>query len=266
MKIAILDGYNLMHRARFGMKGENSTIFTFFRSLRPLIETLSPDKVYLVLEGIPIHRQMLDPEYKANRRLEEGTPQWDEMAEFRRQKRIIINLLENLPITIARHPDLECDDTIASLVDYHSEDQCVVVSTDTDFIQLLNRQNVELFNPVRKSYVDSVEYDYVAWKSLRGDKTDNIPSVSKMTDKAAEKLLANPAALEKFLSEANNRSDYERNLNLVQFKIAPIEKIDVKEPVVNYDSLRQKLTEMRFFSMTNQTAWSKYVETFRSIY
>ena len=266
MRIALLDGYNLMHRSRFGMKAENGIIYTFFRSLRPLIAELKPDKIYLVLEGAPIHRHSLDEQYKANRHIEPGTQKWEEMEEFKRQKRIIVNLLKHLPINVARHAELECDDTIASLVDHHSDDECVVVSTDTDFIQLLERKNVKLYNPVKKDFVPGVSFDYVRWKSLRGDKTDNIPAVGGMTDKAAEKLLANQEKLAAFLETGTNKADYERNLQLVRFKIAPIEQIEIRIPDRDIASLRTSMTELRFFSIVNDTAWSSYSKTFEPIY
>ena len=49
------------------MKGENATIFGFFRSLRPLIEKFNPDKAYFVLEGYPKHRYELAADYKGTR-------------------------------------------------------------------------------------------------------------------------------------------------------------------------------------------------------
>lgn len=266
MRVALLDGYNLMHRSRFGAKGENGIVYTFFRSLRPLLAEIKPDKVYFVLEGVPAHRQALDSEYKSNRRIEPGTPKWDEMVDFRRQRDIIVDFLQKLPITVAKHPGVECDDTIASLVSIHSEDECVVVSTDTDFIQLLSQKNVKLYNPVKKDFVDGVDYDYVAWKALRGDKADNVPPVAGMTDKASEKMLANPEKLASFLSEGNNHAEYQRNLELIRFKIVPAEEINFLDPVKNFDGLRSSLTSLRFFSMTNDTAWFKYIDTFESIY
>jgi 5'-3' exonuclease len=266
MKVALLDGYNLMHRSRFGVKGENSTVFTFFRSLRPLIEALSPDKVYLVLEGVPVHRQALDSEYKANRRIEEGTKQHEEMLEFRRQKRIIIDLLQHFPITLAKHPELECDDTIASLSRAHAADEVTIVSTDTDFYQLLGQENLRIYNPVRKEYVVPVEYDYLAWKALRGDKTDNVPSVAGLTDKAAEKLLANPQKLESFLNEGNNRADYARNLELIGFKYVGPDVINYVVGNPDWGKLRSHLTGLKFFSMTNDKAWKNYTATFEAIY
>lgn len=266
MRVALLDGYNLMHRSRFGAKGENGIIYTFFRSLRPLISEINPDKIYLVLEGVPVHRQRLDSEYKANRRLEPGTPKWEEMVEFRRQKDVIIKLLSNLPVVLAKHPHLECDDTIASLVDAHANDECVVVSTDTDFIQLLDKPNVKLFNPVKKEYVPGVSFDYVAWKALRGDKTDNIPPVGGMTDKAAEKLLANPKKMSEFLAEGDNSKSYDRNLDLVRLKSVELDQITLMSPVRDFEALRKNLTALSFYSMVNDTAWNKYIETFESIY
>lgn len=266
MKIVLLDGYNLMHRARFGAKGENSTVFTFFRSLRPLIEAMSPDKIYLVLEGVPVHRQTLDAEYKANRRIEEGTKKHEEMVEFRRQKRIIIDLLQHFPITLAKHPELECDDAIASLALAHLNDDVTIVSTDTDFIQLLSHTHVKLYNPVRKEYVSPAPYDYLVWKSLRGDKTDNVPPVSGMTDKAAEKLMANPEKMEQFLAESDNREAYERNLSLIGFKYVPINEINYVEGAPNWTALRASLSDLKFFSMTNDKSWKNYTATFEAVY
>lgn len=266
MRVALLDAYNLMHRSRFGAKGENGIIYTFFRSLRPLIEEVNPDKVYLVLEGVPRHRQILDPEYKANRRIEPGTPKWDEMVEFRRQRDVILDLLHHLPVTQVKHPDMECDDTIATLVDIHKDDECVVVSTDTDFIQLLSLPNAKLFNPIKKAFTPGVSFDYVLWKALRGDKTDNIPAVGGMTDKAAEKLLANPEKMQKFLAEGTNSADFDRNVDLVRLKIAKLEELWMNNPVKNTHELRRRFTDLRFFSMVNSTAWDKYAETFESIY
>ena len=75
MKVILLDGYNLMHRARFGMKmGDSHIVFNFFRGLRPIVEETRPDKMYLVLEGYPAHRIAADSAYKANRVIEPGTP------------------------------------------------------------------------------------------------------------------------------------------------------------------------------------------------
>ena len=59
MKVVLFDGMNLIHRARSGfMKGEDAIVFSFFRSLKPLVEKFQPDKAYFVLEGRPKHRSL----------------------------------------------------------------------------------------------------------------------------------------------------------------------------------------------------------------
>lgn len=268
MKIALLDGYNLMHRARFGMKnGDMHIVFNFFRGLRPIIAELKPDKVYLVLEGVPQHRIQADSEYKANRVIEEGTPQAAEMAEFRRQKRVILEALKNFPITTVKHKDLECDDTIAALcVNDHVNDDCTIVSTDTDFIQLLDTSGrIKLFNPVKKEYVEAAPYDYLMWKALRGDKTDNIPRVDGMTDKRAEKVLADPKKLEAVRNDPVLSVQFKRNLELVRFKTDIKEGFLVETPTPDFSAARQQFRDYKFYSMVNDTAWNNYTKTFQCL-
>lgn len=268
MKVALLDGYNLMHRARFGMRqGDAYIIFNFFRSLRPIIAEIKPDLVYLVLEGMPSHRIQVDADYKANRVIEEGTPQAAEMAEFRRQKRMILDILAHFPFVIAKHNDLECDDTIGSLcIDVHKDDECTVVSTDTDFIQLIRPNgNVRLYNPVKKEYVTPVEYDYVTWKSLRGDKTDNIPRVDGMTDGKALKFVNNPDRLEEIRKDPVLGPQFERNLTLVRFKTGDPEGINLTRGKPDFDRARSEFRNLKFFAMVNDTAWKNYSKTFQPL-
>ena len=75
MRVLILDGHNLIHRARAGYhRGDHSVTFMFFRSLRPLVEKMNPDKVYFVLEGSPKKRIATDANYKANRKIGGDAP------------------------------------------------------------------------------------------------------------------------------------------------------------------------------------------------
>ena len=69
MKILVVDAYNMIHRARFGFaQGEHAIVFNFFRSLKSEIVRHSPDKVYIVSEGVPKHRLLLNNEYKGQRK------------------------------------------------------------------------------------------------------------------------------------------------------------------------------------------------------
>lgn len=270
MRHLLLDGYNLMHRARFGMRnGDHYIIFNFFRSLRPLVEKFAPCKVTLFLEGNPTHRLQLDADYKANRVTEPGTKQHEDILEFRRQKRTILDLLSKLPVTVAKHEAVECDDLIASWVmDHRDTDECVVVSTDTDYIQLLTHDNVKLYNPVRKEFVESVSYDYVLWKALRGDKTDNVPPLPGITDGKATKICNDPSLLAELRSDSETNALLERNLSLIGFKRVSTADSEYSQidPEVDYDGLKRAFNSLQFFSITNTTSWPKYCATFDSVY
>ena len=268
MNITILDGYNLMHRARFGMKyGDNHIVFNFFRGLRPIIEKLKSNKIYLVLEGIPYHRLKADQNYKGNRVVEEGTPKFDEIKEFNRQKKIILDLVRLLPITVVRHPDLECDDVAASIALEHKNDISTIVSTDTDFMQLLPSNRIRLYNPIKKEFVQPAQFDYLTWKILRGDKTDNVPPMTGMTDKRAEKLLLEKDGITNAMLDNKFFSEFMKNKELIEFKIISdfdnlLESESYKS---NFQQLYNEFVDFKFASMTNETAWNKYTKTFESI-
>jgi DNA polymerase-1 len=263
MKVLFLDAYNLIHRARSGFtRGEYAVVFNFFRGVRPLVEKFSPDKVYFVLEGNPKFRNdLLDGEYKAGR-VNPGN-------HFHRQKAIIINMVKSFfPFTTVKHPDFECDDVIATYVAKHAEngDDCTIVSSDSDFIQLYNAfENLKIYNPVKKSFVEKPEYDYVIWKALRGDKTDAISGIPGVGDKTATKIISNPELLKETLRDNIKRQIFERNVNLIRLVDlrSRINEIEITENnVFDTEEIFGAFNDFQFDSMTKEKTWNKYVETF----
>ena len=264
-KILFLDGYNLIHRARSGFKsGDYPIIFNFFRGIRPLIEKFSPNKVYFVLEGRPKFRQELSKgQYKSNRKSQDDS--------FYRQKAAIINLIsECLPFTILKHPDLECDDVIATMSAIHSKqgDEVTIVSSDSDFIQLLNYfKSVKLYNPVKKKFIEKPPYDYVTWKALRGDATDNIKGIPGIGDKTADKIMASESLLIETLSDPTKKAIFEKNVNLIRLVdfSNDLSMLESKTCTRNFDSLKKAFENMHFDSMLKEKTWNKYVNTFKGI-
>ena len=260
--ILVIDFNNMVHRARAGFggdKGENTITYTFFTMFRKTVETFDPSRVYIVKEGRPQERKDAFAEYKAGR-----TSPGD---DFWRQHSDIVEILGMMPVHIVRHPHRECDDTIAHLVrNVHSEEPCVVVSSDTDFIQLLTPGNdrIRLWNPIRKVWIEPVAYDYVMWKSLTGDGSDGIPGFKGIGGKTAEKLLSNPTKLDAFLSEGDNRQIFERNRFLISF--LPIEdELEAKYPSNQWEQVRTAFISRGFWSIANDKSWNKFTNTFREV-
>jgi len=267
MRILILDGYNLIYRARYsGMnKGEHSVIFNFFRSLRPLVEKFNPDVAYMVLEGKPVKRLSIDPNYKGQR-------VYHNDDNFNEQRKSIISILEKFyPINIVKHNDYECDDVIGYLADKHKADSDVtIISSDTDFIQCIE-DNVHLYNPVRKKFIEKPEYDYVLWKSLKGDASDNIDGFVGIGDKKAKKLCTNPEALEKFLLEEGRQDKLNRNLEMIRLHDLTEDVSGIlhypKLHVEKWQELKDLFTSYDFSSMVSkETSWNKYTNTFNQLF
>ena len=265
-KVLLLDGYNLFYRARYSnmRKGPHSTIFNFFRSLRPLVEKFSPDEAFLVLEGIPKKRMLLSEDYK-------GTRVHTNEDNFREQRKTIESLLERFyPITLVRQPDFECDDIIGYLADKYSDDsQVTIVSTDTDFIQSINK-NVQLYNPVRKLFIEEFECNYVLYKALKGDAADNITGFTGIGDKTAKKLVNNKELMKEFLDKENNLEKFKHNVEMIRFH--KLNEEEVKNinffgyNLEGWDLLRNIFKEFEFKSMTEKdTSWKKYIKTFNEI-
>jgi 5'-3' exonuclease len=172
-----------------------------------------------------------------------------------------------MPVHIVRHPHRECDDTIAHLAwSVHSDEDCVVVSSDTDFIQLLTpgSERIKLWNPIKKSWVAPVQYDYVKWKSLTGDGSDGIPGFKGVGGKTAEKLLNNPQKLEAFLSEGDNQQIFDRNHFLISFM--PIEdELEAIHPSTQWESVRSSFIQRGFWSIANDKSWNKFTNTFSGV-
>lgn len=262
MKVLLLDAYNLIYRAKSGfLKGDYPIVYNFFRGLRPLIEMHKPDKVYFVLEGNPEFRTQLNDAYKANRSNND--------RQFHEQKAQIISIVKScFPITTVRHPNLECDDTIATLVKVHHSkgDECTIISGDSDFIQLLNIfDRCKLYHPIKKTFIEKPEYDYVIWKALRGDITDNIAGIPGCGDKTADGLARDSGLMTEYLKKDPIRQQiFERNVNLIRLvdfsnNLSILEKT---EGVADWEELYDLFSDMGFESMLKESTWNKFIQTF----
>ena len=273
-QVLIIDFMNLCHRARSGfLMGPAPVVYNFFRQFKSLVDQFKPDKIYVVLEGRPAHRYQLLPEYKATRKVDEDDPKYVELQKFFKQKDEIVELLSTrFPVSVVRHGTSECDDTIYNLIKYSStEIPLTVVSNDSDFIQLLQEFNhVRIWNPMKKEYVIAPEnYDYVTWKSLRGDGADNIPGIPGIGDKKAADLAADPDKLSKFLSNPIHAEIFSRNHDLISFKSwSNDERLEMTStfPSQGWNDVKVVFEGHGFKSITNEENWEKFKLSFQSLW
>lgn len=269
MNVLILDGYNLIYRAKYSFFGkkrdkenleDRSVVYSFTRAIRSQLDLHKPDCVYFVLEGKPARRLNLSEDYKANRVYEPD-------PGFSLQRRLIIDLVQSWPgFNVIKHPEHECDDVANALAVHHEEkgDAVVIVSSDTDFYQSLS-ESISVFNPVRKRFVESpVEpSDYVAWKSLRGDNSDNIKGFVGIGNVRAKKLVSDSKLLEAFLSRDDNRERFNHNVEMIAFEAVDLFSCETVSTLCDASTLgrfRGTLHDLGFFSITSDKAWRKFSE------
>jgi len=273
-QILVFDFMNQCHRARSGFQaGPAPVIFNFFRQFRSIVEEFKPNRIYVVLEGRPVKRYELLPEYKATRRITEDDPKHAELQRFFQQKDQIVELLSTrFPVSVVRHPTSECDDTIYNLIRYSSTAiPWTVVSNDSDFTQLIQEySHVKVWNPIKKEYlVAPSDYDYVTWKSLRGDSSDNVPGIFGIGDKSASDIARDPDRLSKFLSDVENARQFERNYELISFrKWTDVEAMDMTSSSAEKDwhSVKTIFDSFGFKSITRDDSWKKYVDSFERLW
>lgn len=274
--ILLLDTANLMHRARSGFgEGNHYIVYNFFRGLRPLVEKFKPDSVTAVMEGHPRKRHALQADYKGTRTylsdLDGSDPRRPELESFHRQRRVIKNLLEVMPINVMRHPDHEADDVIMHEAVRVAADggRATIISSDSDFIQVLQEPlpgQIQLYSPVKKKVVSAPAYDYVTWKSLVGDGSDNIAGVRGIGDKTAQKLMAN-GCLHEELQRRGGTDAYHHSRALIErHKFTAPEVYGIQylstDSDGSWDRLRNEFQQLGFQSMVKDRPWKKYVDTF----
>jgi 5'-3' exonuclease len=293
-KVVLLDFLNLVHRANitFGQKVLNhepkedthcvckakwnndenfcyaeryNVVFVFFRNLKALIEQFQPNAIFCCLEGAHNFRYDLFPDYKANRLIKNASKQ-AEKEKLNKQRDIILSLLDHLPITTVSSDGYEADDVIASLAEDLKEEEVIIISGDTDFIQLLQKgyKSLKIWSPVKKIFLEAPDYCYLPWKCLRGDKsTDNIPGIPGIGDKKAEKLVRDPEALKSFLQIEANKEIFNFNRELIELKIIPPEELSFSNFQLDLELLKDKFNQMKLEGITSEPYWSKFSHTFQ---
>jgi len=200
-----------------------------------------------------------------------GTREYHDKDNFRVQRKKSISMIkESVPFLVMRHPEMEADDVIADLTIRllpHDHEK-VVVSSDTDFIQLCQdpNNNVKLYNPIKKDFRDIPEYPYAEWKALRGDSADNIPGIRGIGNKRATALVTDRILLEQFLDKKDDhRRTFRKNIDMIELRSMSCEEYSemqiwfANEPL---ELLKETFTQMKLKSMITDKAWNNYARPF----
>ena len=234
-KILIIDGLNTFIRVFSIYPTQNDDgihiggIVGFLKSLGHAIRTISPTRCIIVFDGKggSQRRRKMFPGYKNNRkptlrknRVGLYSANTDEKRNMIIQFSRIIEYLGNLPITVLSVDNVEADDVIAYIgkqVYNKPENKIVVMSTDKDFLQLVNGR-ISVWNPTKKImyHPEQVEKDYgipshnfLIYRMLDGDVSDSIPGIQGWGLKTIAKKL--PMIMEDKKLEVKDLVEFSKN-------------------------------------------------------
>lgn len=212
------DGQNLFYRQikmtnpSLGIDGMiGMSLHMILNSMKKEFKMWGGTHVVFYLEG-KSWRKSIYPEYKANRKVAFAQMSPKEQEDHNILQEAFddfVNYLDKKTnVTVLRNPGAEADDMIALFIEAHPDDKHVLISSDSDFFQLLRHPNVTIFDPVKDILIkqDGVYdekgnrlefkivdckiragkqdpnfvaepnwFEYILFmKCIRGDKTDNI--------------------------------------------------------------------------------------------
>ncbi len=261
-KLLVVDGTNAFIRSFSVNKTMNPRgkhvggLVGFLFSLSSAIKATNPTKVVIVFDGDSNSekRKNIYPDYKSNRVGGRQTnygmfSSLDEQEDSETYQIVrLIEYLKCLPVALLSVDMVEGDDVIGYICKTYREhyERIVVCSTDKDFVQLIN-ENTFVYNPKTKDFIGNHKAfnlygiypsNWILYRAICGDKSDNIPNVSGIQIGTLKKLFPHfeyedKIELEDLLSfiEENNVKGKKINLFLSQQF-----QIKINQKLINLDN------------------------------
>lgn len=180
----------------------------FLKSVGSMIKQHNPTEVFIVFDGEQASstKRNLYPAYKGNRELAAiskpllYSSKAEERAAIYNQAVRGAGYCKLLPVKTLCIDNMEADDVIGYMVKHmendSSVDEVVLITEDSDYLQLINKKTTVYF-PIKKQFVNEKYVldryhchpnNFALYKTLDGDKSDNIPKVKGMGEKTFAKL------------------------------------------------------------------------------
>lgn len=212
-KILLLDSNSLMHRAYHALPNLKSSkglytgaIYGFLSILLRLIKEQKPTHIAAAfdLHG-PTFRHEMFKDYKATRK------PMDE--ELRQQVEPLKQLITAMGIKIVSLQGYEGDDILGTL-SKRFDDECIIVTGDRDSFQLVSPttkvfwtkkgvSDIEVYDEERLLQDGFTVSQFIDYKALRGDTSDNVPGIAGVGEKTAKQLLEKYGSLDEILAHAD---------------------------------------------------------------
>ncbi|MBX9699953.1 MAG: hypothetical protein K2X74_10990 [Acetobacteraceae bacterium] len=152
----LIDTQNLFMRIKHGVKAPDVeqqlavALHIVFNSVKKVWDQFTGTHTVFCLEGRSWRKDIYAP-YKANRKIAANNRTAKEVEEdklfFEVMDEFVKFIEEKTNCTVLRNSNAEADDMIARWIQLHPEDHHIIISSDSDFQQLI-APNVKIFNGI----------------------------------------------------------------------------------------------------------------------
>jgi len=194
----------------------------FLKSIGHAIRLRKPTRCIVVFDGKggSARRRKIFPDYKmkknvrfrVNRALSLDMDQTEESGSMKSQIVKLIQYLNMLPVTTICMDNVEADDVMALLArSYFSGlgKKCTIMSTDKDFLQLVD-EDVTVYSPTKRTVYtpEKVLHEYgihpnnfLLYRTIDGDRGDNIDGIKGIGEKKLKTAFPELATNQKLSTE-----------------------------------------------------------------
>lgn len=219
----VIDIRNALYRAVYAYKkqnAKNSPIRVLLGQIRGWYDFISPDSIHIAWDAprTKVWRRTLLETYK-----DRTSSQYvDDLREHLTELTIVCkDVFAGLGFRQYYQQSMEADDLVYAISHSLQPEKVVIISTDSDLIQIPYRMpHVSVYDPINGNYTPVPDKDPVLIKALKGDKSDNIAGYWKVGPVNAEKLMDNRTSMQEFL-DVRGRETLERNLKLIDLSLNP---------------------------------------------
>lgn len=227
-EIYIIDGSSYIYRAYHAIvplsnsKGfPTHAVLGFINMVKRLIREKTPEYIAIAFDNRgPVFRHEIYEAYKANRSVMPD--------DLQLQIPYIRKFVEASNILMLEEHGMEADDIIASVVRTFTAlgHRIVLVSGDKDLLQLVG-DNVVMWDPMQDKVMDreAVYRKYCVYPeqllelfALVGDSSDNVPGVTGIGPKTAEKLINSYGSLDGLYERIDNLKQSKMKEKLIEQK------------------------------------------------
>jgi len=263
----LIDARNVLYRAIYAVRADRQHeikyhyIVALLRQFANWIRTHNPTSVHVFWDAPreTVWRRAALNTYKnrsSNNFIE------DISEDLARTTEIATELFQYLNVRQYSRKQMEADDLIyAAAVNLHPN-KSIIISTDSDLLQVpfvLNSCSV--YDPRKMEFSKVPDHHPAMMKSIVGDKTDVIDGYYGIGPKKGALLLENPRHLQEFLN-LKGRDIYHRNLLLTDLSLCPkilanrlyVQKVMAQDVIFDKSKIAELILKYKILGLDSEYA------------